>query len=413
MRTKFGNLTIVAAVLLVSAVVLSAVSAQDATVTPEPSAPGANATVQERPLLGVTLQDTDNGVTVIDVLDGSAAADANLQAGDVITAINDTDVATVADAKAAIAALSVGDEVTIAITRDGEATTVTATLGAQTRAQIQLQQGFGGNNPVAPGRGNRGIFSGRELGLSYNSTDQTWTITSLTEDNPLYADGLREGDVITAVDGEAVDPASLFQHLQSLDSAATVTLTIERDGESQDIDVSVSDLTALAGFGAMRFGLGNLDDLPREFSQMMPMFNFGFGNGRLGVTFQSIDAQVAEDNNLSVTEGALITEVADGSPAADAGLAANDVVTAVNGEAVDEEHTLRDRLVAYEAGDTITLTVLRDGESMDFDVTLDEPQMPDLQNMFRNGLPFRGPFGNGPFNDMPDQMPMPEVAPNA
>jgi S1-C subfamily serine protease len=160
----------------------------------------------------------------------------------------------------------------------------------------------------------------------------------------------------------------------------------------------------------MRF---DFDEMPHNFSQMMPMFGFGFGNGRLGVTFQSIDAQVATDNNLDVTDGALITEVTDGSPAADAGLQVNDVVTAVNNEAVDQEHTLRDRLVAYEAGDTITLTVLRSGESQDIEVTLGEPQMPDLSNMFQNGFQFRGQNNGSPFRNMPDQMPTPEVAPNA
>lgn len=403
MRTKIRNLSILAAVLLMSVVALSAVSAQDTTATAEPSAP------TERPFLGVSLQDSDNGVTVADVVSGSAAADAGIAAGDIITAINGADVATVEEAKTAIAGLSVGDEVTVDLMRGDEAMTLTATLGAQAPMMA---------NPILPGRGNNnrgnrgngGMLLGRELGLSYDNANHTWTITRLSEDSQLYADGLREGDVITAVDGESVDLTSLFQHMQSLSADSTVTLTIDRDGESQDIDVNVSDLTALVGFGGMGFNFG---EMPRNFSQMMPMFNYGFGNGRLGVTFQTIDAQVAEANNLSVTEGALITEVAEGSPAADAGLQANDVVTAVNNEAVDEEHTLRDRLVAYEASDTITLTVLRDSESQDIEVTLGEPLMSDLGDMFQNGFRFHGQNGEMfPFHNMPDMMPTPEVVPN-
>lgn len=410
MNTKLRNLSILAVVLVMSAVVLSAVSAQqDATSTEEPGAAStAEATTPEpaaqHPFLGVSLQDTDNGVTVADVLDGSAAADAGFQVGDVITAINGTAIATVEDAKTAIAALNVGDAVTVDVTRGSETMTLTATLGAQTPEQMM--------QPTRPGRGdgrgNLGMNMGRTLGLSYDATNQTWTITQLSEDSPLYTAGLREGDVITAIDGEAVDPASLFQHLQSLSSDATVTVTVERDGASQDIQVSVSDLSDLVGMGVMRFGM---DEMPHNFSQQMPMFSYG--NGRLGVTFQTIDAQVAQANNLSVTEGALITEVADSSPAADAGLLVNDVITAVNNEAVDEEHTLRDRLIAYEPGDTITLSVLRDGASQDIQVTLGQPMMSDMSDMFQNFLPFRGGNGGFPFDNTPAQEATPEVVPNA
>lgn len=399
MRNKIRTLSILAAVLLVSVVALSAAYAQDSTA--EPAAP-TMAAPTERPFLGVSLQDSDNGVTVAEVVDGSAAADAGVQAGDIITAINGADVATVEDAKTAIAALSVGDEVTLDLKRGEETLSLTATLG--TPAAMPTNSGRPGFDNRG-GRGNGGMFQGRELGLSYDNTNHTWTITRLSEDSPLYTAGLREGDVITAVDGEAVDLASLFQHMQSLSGDATVTLTIERDGASQDIQVAASDLTAIVGFGGMGFNFGNM---PHDFSQMMPMFNFGYGNGRLGVTFQTIDAQVAEANSLSVTDGALITAVDDGSPAADAGLEVNDVVTAVNNEAVDEEHTLRDRLVAYEAGDTVTLTVLRGGASQDIQVTLGQPVMSEFGGMFGgqggNGFPF--------FHNAPDAEATPEVVPN-
>jgi S1-C subfamily serine protease len=214
MSTKLRTLVILAAVLLVSAVVLSAVAAQDATATAEPpaasttepstSASESSATADERPFLGVSLQDSDSGVTVVEVLDGSAAADAGIKAGDVFTAVNGAGVATVEDVKTAIAGLNVGDDVTIDVTRGEETMSATATLGAQPARGSEPRAG--GNNPLMPGRGNRGMD---QLGLSYDGANQTWTITSLSEDNPLYAAGLREGDVITALDGESVDPASL------------------------------------------------------------------------------------------------------------------------------------------------------------------------------------------------------------
>jgi S1-C subfamily serine protease len=90
----------------------------------------------------------------------------------------------------------------------------------------------------------------------------------------------------------------------------------------------------------------------------------------------------------------LITEVVEGSPAAEAGLQVGDIVTAVDGDRVDFEHTLRDRLFAYEPGDTVTLDVLRDGETLQIQVTLGEPQMGGF-------LPFPPLFGEpGPQQPM-------------
>ena len=47
---------------------------------------------QAKPFLGVSLQDSANGATIAEVVDGSGAAAAGLQVGDVITAVNGTTV---------------------------------------------------------------------------------------------------------------------------------------------------------------------------------------------------------------------------------------------------------------------------------------------------------------------------------
>ncbi len=75
-------------------------------------------------------------------------------------------------------------------------------------------------------------------------------------------------------------------------------------------------------------------------------------------------------------DGALLALVPSYSPAAEAGLKAGDVITAVNGEPVDAGHTLADRVAAYQEGDTLALTVLRDGEALTLEVTLTDFDTP-------------------------------------
>ncbi|MGN6798509.1 MAG: S1C family serine protease [Gaiellaceae bacterium] len=82
-------------------------------------------------LLGVTPADTGNGVRIANVKSGSAADDAGLKAGDVITAVGSTQITSSAQIRAIIAGKQPGDAMTLTIRRDGSSKTVHVTLGAR------------------------------------------------------------------------------------------------------------------------------------------------------------------------------------------------------------------------------------------------------------------------------------------
>ena len=82
-------------------------------------------------LLGVTPADTGNGVRVATVKSGSAADDAGLKAGDVITAVGSTQITSSAQIRAIIAGHEPGDGLTLTIRRAGSSKTVHVTLGAR------------------------------------------------------------------------------------------------------------------------------------------------------------------------------------------------------------------------------------------------------------------------------------------
>jgi putative serine protease PepD len=81
--------------------------------------------------LGVATQETDDGVRVMQVTEGSAAADAGVERGDVIIAVGETAIETPEDLGAAVRRLEPGDEVRILIERDGSQETLTAELGTR------------------------------------------------------------------------------------------------------------------------------------------------------------------------------------------------------------------------------------------------------------------------------------------
>lgn len=78
---------------------------------------------------GITIpSNVTDGAIILSVEDGSSAAKAGLKKGDIITAIDDTKVSTVADLKYQLYKHSVGDKVTLTYLRDGSEKTTTATL---------------------------------------------------------------------------------------------------------------------------------------------------------------------------------------------------------------------------------------------------------------------------------------------
>jgi putative serine protease PepD len=68
--------------------------------------------------------------------------------------------------------------------------------------------------------------------------------------------------------------------------------------------------------------------------------------------------------------GAQVQTVTSGSPAASAGIKEGDVIVAIDGKSVAGAESLTGYVRAYASGDKVTLTLVRDGTSLDVDVTL-------------------------------------------
>ncbi|MEX2621590.1 MAG: trypsin-like peptidase domain-containing protein [Egibacteraceae bacterium] len=93
-------------------------------------------------------------------------------------------------------------------------------------------------------------------------------------------------------------------------------------------------------------------------------------HAQLGIQGQDVDPTVAELYGLQVTAGALVVDVASGSAAADAGLTAGDIITALDGEEVTSMADLVGLIRGHSPGDEVTITVVRGSDERTVDVTL-------------------------------------------
>jgi len=90
----------------------------------------------------------------------------------------------------------------------------------------------------------------------------------------------------------------------------------------------------------------------------------------LGVEYQMVPKQSAVLNN--VPEGAYVVNVISGSPADEAGLQVDDIITKIDGEMLNESNTLADVIKNKKSGDTVSLTVYRNGESLTLPASLSD-----------------------------------------
>lgn len=90
----------------------------------------------------------------------------------------------------------------------------------------------------------------------------------------------------------------------------------------------------------------------------------------LGIRYIPLNPAIASQLGVNTANGVVISNVVNGSPAAQAGLQPRDVITEVDGQKLNGDSGLADATNGKQPGDTITLTVLRQGQTAQIKVTL-------------------------------------------
>lgn len=229
-------------------------------------------------------------------------------------------------------------------------------------------------------------------------------ITQVIKDSPAEKAGLRKDDVILRFEGDSVTSVRKLNRLVSeVAPDQTVRLSISRAGAEQEVSVTIGKrnesmgaFQRLEGMEGMK-GLKELEALKgldklREFHGMMPPDGqvwkwegplpgkdgmvFAFGKRRrIGISTTQLTKQLADYFGIGEGKGVLVTSVADDSPAAKAGLKAGDVITAIDGEKVEDAGDLARAINKKKDGD-VTLTVIRNKNQRTINVTPREDPLP-------------------------------------
>jgi S1-C subfamily serine protease len=164
--------------------------------------------------------------------------------------------------------------------------------------------------------------------------------------------GLRQGDVVTAFNGTAVnEPNELRNLVAGTQPGTEVTLIILRDGREQEVRVTLGELQAGGGGERGRSEGGGEQ---------------GDGGGRLGINVTPLTPELAARLRLPADrQGLVVTGIDPSGPAADAGLRQGDLIEQANRAPVRSAEDLRAAIEA--AGERpLLLLVTRGNEGSTF-----------------------------------------------
>lgn len=93
-----------------------------------------------------------------------------------------------------------------------------------------------------------------------------------------------------------------------------------------------------------------------------------FDRAYLGVAYQMVTSDIAALNDIP--QGAYVQEVIQGTSADEAGIQEGDIITEIDGQRINDETQLAVLIGQKQVGDSITLTIYRDGETLELDAIL-------------------------------------------
>ena len=161
-------------------------------------------------------------------------------------------------------------------------------------------------------------------------------INSIFEGDPADLAGLKVGDIILKIGGSDIDsPNKMIRVIGSITPGQTINMDILRDGESRVFPVKLE---------SKKKKTNNLAALP-------PLKSLG-----LGFSLENL----GKDTNLP--NGVMVTDVNPESPASLKGLRSGDLITSVNGDAVESMREFNRLMAKIEKGSPIFLLVWRNDE---------------------------------------------------
>ena len=205
-----------------------------------------------RPFLGVSTEKAENGVKVQDVTENSGAEKAGIKKGDIITKINEKKIESPGQLSELIATYKPKDKVSVTVQRAGKDVKLNAVLGERKTPMamsfhnvepFREMEDFNFKMPHGESEHFYMTLDGRpRLGLRAQDTEdgKGVKVLDVDDDSPADKAGIEEDDIITSVEGKAVNSADeLAEAYKNNKDKNPIKFSILRDGKTSVVDVKI------------------------------------------------------------------------------------------------------------------------------------------------------------------------------
>jgi serine protease Do len=171
-------------------------------------------------------------------------------------------------------------------------------------------------------------------------------VAQVSPDSPASKGGLKQGDVVTEVNGEKVTGASSLQvAVSEMTPGTALKLGIVRDGKPVTLDLTVGQYH------------GRSEQAGNEGEH-------GSNKGKIGVAVADLNGQTRQQFNVpDSVHGVVVQQVRPGSPADEAGLQPGDVIMQVDRKPAESASQFADAVHNTPAGDDVLLLVWSHGNA--------------------------------------------------
>lgn len=330
----------------------------------------AAAAEEPRVVLGVEVEQTqDDGLRVMSVKEGSPAEAAQLMAGDVLVKFGQRNVESFEDLQTAIGEMAVGDQTTVVVRRGSQTVKLAVSFEEEEQGEGPDQKLGALLKAYAEWIGHRESLMGSPGTTSFEETEDAFII--VMKDMP--------ADHIAKIDD---DIAALFKRFPAgeRELSASSRLTSHDNGEvSGEVTVKLAKLKsrlkdekhekiarAHAAPAKKSFKAGKKSAHAHGESSSDDVTAMTMPPVRLGIMPSYGDAD---------GEGFEITGVVEGGPAAKAGMKDDDRIFKIGDKKVSDVYTYMEALRECKAGQTIPVTVIRDGKKLVLKVKAEGPKV--------------------------------------
>lgn len=169
---------------------------------------------------------------------------------------------------------------------------------------------------------------------------------------------------------------------------------INMDGQLIGINTAIFSRSG----GSIGIGFAIPSNMVRAFVEAARSGSDFFERPYIGADFEPVTPQIAESLGMDSATGALVTSVAPGSPAANAGLKPGDVILSLNGTSVEGIEALDYRMATQPIGSSATFGILRQGRRRNLEIALARP--PEGAESTQVSLRGRSPFAGAKVADL-------------